>query len=636
MHSFTRVCQEVVCAADEQLNGTQIQSLPPWVAALAAELAIASKQLLQHPEMTELKLYFHTRYAAEGAGGAASSAEAPTPSPNNALGTIMALYLQTCERRCIEAVIEAATLYDNRILGSIIHDGVHIVREEGENELPVDLLRRWEAHIAAKTGFRIQLMTKPFELDPTWLGPEQAEIDIWDDSWLEGNCMLSYEEMKELWERRSFKVVKAALFVRRERNTHDVVSERHLNESYKHMHYTEISGDHGNSKVTRHSFISRWLIDPTIRRYDHIALIPPPDTAPPGTYNLWAGFAVQRYTPPLGRVVDTNSEAVQAYIDLFDMLCLHNQSTLEYILNWIAQMFQQPAKKIGKCIVLKGEEGVGKNRATDLLSLMLGPKDMFLQTADPATKLYDRFNLSRTGKFLIVINEASGSDSFPALGAIKDMITCDSFECEGKGTNPVTMPCYARFIYTTNNDNCLKVESGSRRFVIIEASSERKGQTEYWNRLSAHINDEHGRYEFYLYLLQRNLINWDANVLPVTNYQKEMIVMNLSLEHKFVKHLVLRQHHKSKGPLVKISPQDCYTDFLNWMLEINVREKYDKSLLKFGHEISKLVWSPERSHSGFKSFTKERSRNGIVYTIDIANFINEMSAKKWLLDDDCP
>ena len=89
--------------------------------------------------------------------------------------------------------------------------------------------------------------------------------------------------------------------------------------------------------------------------------------------------------------------------------------------------------------------------------------------------LYGRFNRQREGKILIVINESNGSENFAANDIIKDMITCDEFQSEGKGTNSYTMSCYARFLFTTNNENSLKVQPDSRRYVVIEVSSTLKG-----------------------------------------------------------------------------------------------------------------------------------------------------------------
>jgi predicted P-loop ATPase len=144
------------------------------------------------------------------------------------------------------------------------------------------------------------------------------------------------------------------------------------------------------------------------------------------------------------------------------------------MLNFITDVFQNPAKKHGIAVLLKGQEGTGKNRTTDLLRVMMG-RDKFLQTASPANTLYGRFT-----RLLIVINESNGAENFAASDVIKDMITCDEFQSEGKGTNAYTMSCFARFMFTTNNDNCLRVNPDSRRFFVVEVSSELKGDTDYF------------------------------------------------------------------------------------------------------------------------------------------------------------
>ena len=160
-----------------------------------------------------------------------------------------------------------------------------------------------------------------------------------------------------------------------------------------------------------------------------------------GAYNIWDGFAVERYTPAPLRPINYESEAVAFFLDFVSTLCNNNKRLVKYVLDWVAQIFQNPALKTGVAPLLKGEEGVGKNRFTDLIRAML--RDKFLQTATPSTTLYGRFTRQREGKLLIVINESSGPDNFAANDIIKDMITCDEFLSEGKGTNAYTMNCYA-------------------------------------------------------------------------------------------------------------------------------------------------------------------------------------------------
>jgi putative DNA primase/helicase len=172
----------------------------------------------------------------------------------------------------------------------------------------------------------------------------------------------------------------------------------------------------------------------------------------------------------------------------------------DYVINWFAQIFQFPSIKPGVALIMKGIEGVGKNRLTDLFNLMLG-EGHFLETSKPDTCLYGRFTDARRGKFLIVINEAGSKDNHSANDQLKDMITSQTFVWEAKGVDGVQMNCFDRIIFTTNNDNVVKVGSDSRRFVIIDVSSELKGNSEYFTELSRHINSPSGRFAFYKYLM---------------------------------------------------------------------------------------------------------------------------------------
>lgn len=156
---------------------------------------------------------------------------------------------------------------------------------------------------------------------------------------------------------------------------------------------------------------------------------------------------------PLGD--DEAARAVAFFVDFVHVLCGRNETVTKYVLDWVAQMVQQPGIKPGVALLLKGEQGVGKNRFTDLLRALVGAIK-FLQTASPSSVLYGRFTRMREGRLLIVVNEASGTDSFAASEVIKDMITCDEFVSEGKGTNAYSIACFARFVFTTNNSNCMR------------------------------------------------------------------------------------------------------------------------------------------------------------------------------------
>eukprot|EP00798_Chlamydomonas_sp_ICE-L_P002677 gene2677-biopygen8697 len=307
----------------------------------------------------------------------------------------------------------------------------------------------------------------------------------------------------------------------------------------------------------------------------------------------------------------------------------------DYILNWIAQIFQQPAQKTGGAILLKGEEGVGKNRATDLLRAMVGA-DKFLQTATPANTLYGRFNRQREGRFLIVVNESNGHDNFAANDVIKDMITCDQFECESKGVNAYTMQCFSRFIFTTNNDNCLRVNPDNRRYVIIETSSVLKGNTEYFNHLSGLIDDAESRVAFYKFLMARDIkgVEWIRS-RPATTYMSQMVSMNLPYEHQFILHMIqgLSVEHNNVvdsiidySPSVSIKAETLFDQFNDWLSTIRASDKHETNLIKFGLKVSKLV-RDDTKNLGLRGISKNRTNTGAVYYFCIKDVLDAMSEK---------
>ena len=610
--------------------GANIDALPPWVSGLKEELHGCTKQLVRQPEFDEIKAAVKRR--------AAPDRDLAVGHGVGSVASIVAFYLQTKECECICALVEAIQA-DDLSVGGIIYDGVLVEATDDTDDQFAARMKRWMHTLKRKHGFTIALACKPFVLDPTWMSEEDQEDrdDKW--TWMNDDMMMSYEDMKATWERRTFKIVKGGCYIREERDSsHTVLSERMLVESYKHLQYAVVFEPNakGIVKVSKHTFITRWCSDTSIRAFKEMVLAPPPMFVPECAYNLWNGFAVQRYDPG-DRVVDTNSEAVRAYIGLLDAICSHDAAVLRYLLNWIAQIFQQPSVKTGIALLLKGEEGVGKNRVTDLLRAMLGPKECFLQTSSPSSTLYGRFTRLREGKLLIVINESSGSDNFAANDIIKDMITCDEFVSEGKGTNAYTVACFARFIFTTNNDNCLKINPDSRRYFVIEASSELKGNQDYFKRISAHIDDLHSRYEFYRLLLDRDIsgVEW-ANDRPVTDGLLQMISLNMPMEHEFIKEMVVHAFNQKQGDVADESIitrlDSLHRRFLDFLLS---RDKRIDGLTakKFGIRLTKLVWT-ETNITGFRSITKSRTEQGMVYTFKIKSLADEMVQKKWASKDD--
>jgi hypothetical protein len=597
---------------------------PSWVYDLQTEIRQNAELLCSLPEIQDLKRYYNRRSLAVDSVNESAPASA----------SLLALYLQTIECKCIRALVDVLH-NDGRKVGGIIYDGVHVEKLQGESSVPSASLSRWRNAILRQTDYDVDLAVKPFCKDDAWIdsASDLGAEDIWDERWMSGHVVLTYDEMKQRWECRSFKIVQGGNYIREEKERRVVMSDKVLNESYKHLHYAIVKqNDSGQAFVQLKPFITQWVKDPLIRRYKGLVFRPPPMASAGDTYNIWNGFAVNRYEPAVDRPVDPDGVAVKHLVDFLKTLCGHKQAVLDYLLDWMAQIFQYPSRKTGVAILLKGEEGVGKNRATDILSAMLGP-DKSLNTSSPKNTLYGEFTQLREGKFLVVINEANGADNFAANDIIKDMITSDTFVCNAKSQNSYSIECYARFIFTTNNDNCLKVESGSRRYQVINVSSELKGNTDYFKNLSAIIDDPHSRYEFYKYLMDRDIVSRDwINDRPLTESFTEMVSMNLPFEFHFIKDTIMSQDGTINDKLT-LTGEELFQQFNAWM-QVNVmseqaRSRHNTSSIKFGVTLSKLVAS-DSNRAGFKSVMKSRKAAGVLYTFDVAGMQREMVEKHWV------
>lgn len=607
----------------EWMKAENITIPPPgWVSALAKELSSNALRIIQRPELDALRL-MKTKHLREGSS-------IPIPI----VASILAVYIQTQERLCLDALREAVE-QDGFEVGALIYDGLH-VRKSDEVILGDAHLVTWKAHILTCTNFELDLKLKPFELDNSWLESASPHVDPkWDDTWMDGSSAMTYAHMKKRWEQRAFKAVVIAEFVREERGKHAIYTKGKLTDAYEHLKCCTIQYyPSGEGVLVKSVFIKQWIADDLIRTYKYMDTYPPPLECPCDVYNCWTGFAAAKYVVPEGMVLDTNSIGVRALVNHLDVLLSRDSGSLEYVLNWIAQILQKPAVKPGIALLIKGGEGVGKNRFTDLLKLMLG-EGLFLETANPEHVLFGRFTDSRLGKVLIVINEASGADNHAAKDSLKDMIVSQTFVWEAKGVNSSQMMAYDRFIFTTNNSNVLKINPDSRRYVVFEVSGELKGNTTYFKALSAHIADPHTRCEFYTLLMSRDLsaIDW-LNDRPLTQYYHRMVEQNLPREWEFLKTVLLLPAYAEGRLVVEKTPTELFEGFQAWLLKSVIGEggKYSTNTTKFGTKLGELV----SGSSAMPGVSKNNRKTQRTYEFDVEVFVAAMVTSKWVHPSDLP
>ena len=590
-------------------------SLPSWIHDLQTELVESCSMLLDSAELAPFVSHCKTVHT------------------NNRMGTIVSLFLQTQERLCLEALFTAIDK-DGRSIGGLINDGLHVEKDSPDAPmLAASTLLSWKRAVARKTGYDLEVSVKPFECNPAWLATDVEMQRSSTENAL--NDMMTYEEMRAAWEKNVCKILHPGIFVRVFQSGVQEYSKHNLSNAFEHLHYSKLTqtkrrGNAGEDMARKkYPFLKTWLKDPQMRTFQRMEVYPPPLQCPPDEFNLWTPFDVELYKPT--KPVDVNSDGVKAIVQHLHILLGGKDAYTKYALDWEAQMYQQPGKKTGVAILIKGEEGVGKTFWTAVHKGMMG-SDKFLETSKPSNVLYGHFTSARRNKVLICINEANGKDNHANNDVLKDMITSETFVCEAKGVDAVMLRAYDRFIFTTNNDNPVSLGPDSRRFVVFDASSKLKGNTEYFKRLADVVADPHVRREYYEFLMARDIsgVDW-LNDRPRTDGMLRLIANNTPLEYRFVADLLSKARVDRKVD-VRMQCDKLFAGFQDW-LSANSIFRYETNQVKFGLKMSKLI-ATDKNASGVRGVTKLKMQMGNVYKFEPAVVLAELVAKGWIEGED--
>jgi len=386
------------------------------------------------------------------------------------------------------------------ILG-LFFDGLMIYGNHGEN-----LLRELNDYIR-------KIWNYPF----TFLYKKGTSLSIPDD-YLPKTVLMNYDNVKDEFNKMIVKVGSVYVNV----NTKLILTLQKLKDAYLHWGYDE-NGE-------RKTFITKWVLNPTddMVVYDNFCCYPKKYMVPPNEYNLWEPFKYEGLTTEYIR----HQEGLDFMLNHLDTLCNHEKPVFDFMLMWLAQMFQYPENK-SLCPVLRSKQGSGKGRFINFIGYLLGSQKKFLETAEPNTAVWGEFNGKMKDAYLVHLTELD-TKCFTNRGVFYSLITDDIININEKGKERFSMNSYHRFIASTNKEFPIPVEQGNRRFVLIECSDENKGNAKYSNILTSYINNTDVQRTFYDYLMNyptKNILTEED--IPITEFHRQIVEESRDTIDKF-------------------------------------------------------------------------------------------------------
>lgn len=236
-----------------------------------------------------------------------------------------------------------------------------------------------------------------------------------------------------------------------------------------------------------------------------------------GQYNLWRGWSVKPEAGEWGRMKT----------HIYEVLCSGNQSHYEWLMDWMADLIQDPANPKGAALVMRGPEGAGKGTIVEAMGKLMGRHYKHLTQEEHLT---GRFNGHLMDALLVFADEVVYGGSKKTAGTLKAMVTERRLTSERKGVDATGFRNCAHLVIASNEDWFVPAGPSSRRWFVLEVSGHRANDRKWFDDI--HYEMDNGGYEAMMWELQHRVIKSDLKVAPVTKAlqgQRAMYVANDSL-----------------------------------------------------------------------------------------------------------
>ena len=195
--------------------------------------------------------------------------------------------------------------------------------------------------------------------------------------------------------------------------------------------------------------------------------------------NLWSGFGME----PAERATVKSVKPFLEY--LREVVAAGREDRFQWVLQWLADVLQNPADKPGTALVLVGTQGAGKSfLGTQVMRPILGSK--CYAHSNHVENVTTNFNTMYSNRLFIQCDEATSSSQRSVSRRLKSLITDPVQRVEPKGVDAYMLPMHARFLFTSNDEHdALHVSEGAsdRRYTVLKVSAERTSDSKYWTGL---------------------------------------------------------------------------------------------------------------------------------------------------------
>lgn len=262
-----------------------------------------------------------------------------------------------------------------------------------------------------------------------------------------------------------------------------------------------------------------WLRSPQRRTYKGIIFDPAREH--PGWLNMWKGWAVEP-RPGDWSLLDSL---------IREVLTDGDAKSYEYVLDWIAFMFQRPERVAEVALAFRGAKGTGKGTLGRALFKLAGAHGLHISSPE---HLVGRFNSHLQNCVCLFADEAFWAGDKAGESKLKQLVTEPTTTYEGKGRDAVSGKNHVHIVMASNNDWVVPAGlDGERRFAVFNVSERRRGDHAFFRALNRQL-DEGGLAGLLHDMLARDITGWHPReCVPQTEALAEQKALSMSPEESW-------------------------------------------------------------------------------------------------------
>jgi hypothetical protein len=469
----------------------------------------------------------------------------------------------------------------NYNIDCLIFDGFLIRIEEGKI-VSIELLEEVSNYVNQKTGYKLKLAIKEFEniIDLSQFNDPEDDID-------ELNNQITYYKIKSDFEKNHCKIIHPPIYISKIKGKYILQDRKDLVKSYEDIQATIVKTVNKKPVTDNVSFIDTWLKDCNKKRHGGMTFTPPPLIADDSDFNTWLDFEIKSVELPDDYNPETNIY-VKRFREFVYNLLNEKENVVNYMLSWIANMLQKPAKRSTVCIILFSiVEGIGKSQLIDLIARLVG-ENYYFSISDVANQLFGKHSMAEYQRLFISLNEVNGKATYSNTDVFKQRITDSARDFEPKGLSSFNSVNYCNYIIASNNINVVNITEKDRRFSIFTCKNKKMNDKQYFQDFQDEIiNNPEAIRCIFEYLIEFPVEEYVPNRL-FQNYRpsgdslyEDLKEYNRDIVEDFVIYFIKRHHCENDN--YKVGNKTLWEAFQSFLSYNGESKKIDNITSKKFH-----------------------------------------------------